>query len=527
MAPTNREANIVFKIDGANQSRQEVDKVRKAFEDFGDAGKQAAQPAVDGLEAIQRGVDKVEKKIAQGRTVTVRDVGEMAVNFKRLEDTIVKTFGSIEKAPAGIQASWKLAGDQLKRVESEVVKSNKAIEDQRNVTNQAGASWTGWGNAIDNVNPKVGALVAKIGTIGAAFTAGWTAGNQLNRLFGTDMSVWEDSLSRFGAKAGAIISALSDNVVATGNLVAAIVSGNVDEIKRAWAELEEAGKKSNQTIADAVTKYGSEWDAVHPKIGKATEEVKKHRDAIDGITESIKKLKTAKDGSTQAINDELFAITLLLPKAQEHSVQLAYRARLLQELLERTDGLSKAERARIEAIADLVRKGDELSEAEKKQIERLSWATIVGQKAVESTNQQTVSLNYLAAAQSNLADQQARVIGATEDAAEAGQVYTVWKASDEEANKEYAESLSELQKKLSNEQIAYQSVGKALSDLKTSQLAWSEGVKAMTPDADAAADAMRRLKEITEETTRALSNAAGVMQNFQAATRNAAGSEPS
>jgi hypothetical protein len=295
MAPTNREANIVFKIDGANQSRQEVDKVRKAFEDFGNAGKTAAQPAVDGLEAIQRGVDKVEKKIAQGRTVTVRDISEMAVNFKRLEDTIVHTFGAIENAPKDIQASWQLASDQLKRVEVEVVKSNKAIEDQKNVTNQAGASWSGWGNAIDNVNPKLGKLTAQLGTVAAAFTAGWTAGQKLNSFFQTDMSEWSEVSSNLGRRIGVILAALSDQIVAIFNLVKSTSSGSFSEMKRAASELGESVKKSQQTIADAFTTSGAEFDKLHPKMGATAAAAKELAEAEAKAAEETAKLAAEND----------------------------------------------------------------------------------------------------------------------------------------------------------------------------------------------------------------------------------------
>lgn len=310
-----RTANVVFKIDGASQSRQEVERVRSAFENFGDEGKKSAQKVVDATDAIQRGVDRVEKKINQGKVVTVRDVSEMAVNFQRFEQTIKQTFGAVEKAPADIQRAWKLAGDQVKRVEQEVVRSNKAIEDQKNVTNQAGASWTGWGNAIDNVSPKLGKLVSQLGTVAAGFTAGWQAGQKLNDFIQTDTQVWDHWLSGFSQRLGAFIKGSSAMTVEFIGLLKNTVTGNFGEMQKSVTAIDAVGREMWAGVVDGAT--------------KSTDATKKQAAAIADLLEAQKKAreefnllnKALADGSitTEQYNG---AILKLLPNLDEKTKKL-------------------------------------------------------------------------------------------------------------------------------------------------------------------------------------------------------------
>lgn len=196
MAPTNqRQASIVFSIDGANQSRQEVGKVRQAFEDFGDEGKKAAQKVADATDAIQRGVDRVEKKITQGKEITVRDVGQMRVNFERLGEAIEQTFGSVSEAPKDVQQAFKLAGEQIERVRTEAVKTAKAMQDTKAVTNETAGTWRGLGTEVKEASGKFGAVAGQIGLAFTALSEGWKIGTGVAKALGTDFTAMNEAMA--------------------------------------------------------------------------------------------------------------------------------------------------------------------------------------------------------------------------------------------------------------------------------------------------------------------------------------------
>lgn len=224
MAPTNREANVVFKIDGAGQSRQEIGKIRSAMEDFGDEGKKSAQKVVDAAGAIQKGIDGVEKKITQGKTVTVREVAVMAQNFGNLEKAIKETFGSVSKAPEEIQRAYKLASDQLVRVREEAVKSGKALEDQKKITNEVGASWRGLGKELQDATGKFGAAAGGAALSFKALSEGWQIGSQIAKALGTDFTALNETIDAFTSKAKVVNSSILSWLSGAGSFEAARAS---------------------------------------------------------------------------------------------------------------------------------------------------------------------------------------------------------------------------------------------------------------------------------------------------------------
>src|SRR5688500_8993888 len=114
--------DVKFSILGADNARQDLGKIRTAAEEFGDAGVKGAQRVTDAFGNIQKSVDTLEKKIAQGKTVTSKDVASMAQQFELLKEQINAAFGSLDQAPVEIQQAFKLAEQQVGGATSEVRK---------------------------------------------------------------------------------------------------------------------------------------------------------------------------------------------------------------------------------------------------------------------------------------------------------------------------------------------------------------------------------------------------------------------
>src|SRR5437868_5641560 len=102
---SDRTANVAFSVEGADQSRQDIGGVRTALEGFGDAGREVGQKVVDALQNIQDRQELVNKKISEGRVITVRDGGAMAQQFEILKKSIQDAFGTLENAPEAVQTA--------------------------------------------------------------------------------------------------------------------------------------------------------------------------------------------------------------------------------------------------------------------------------------------------------------------------------------------------------------------------------------------------------------------------------------
>jgi hypothetical protein len=213
----------------------------------------------------------------------------MAQSFAQLEGLITRMFGSIERAPAEIQAAFSQAQQQLHAVNTEVGRANDALKDNQANVQAAAGHWSGLGNAIEGMGGKAGAFVGKWGLVTAALGEGWAMGQKLNTLFGTDMSEWEEVVTRFGAKCGAIIKAASDMIVADVKLIAALFTGNVDEIKKAWKDFQTDFTAAGKTMSDTVTKWGTDWDRLHPSIKQTEERLKEATKATEEHAAAAKK----------------------------------------------------------------------------------------------------------------------------------------------------------------------------------------------------------------------------------------------
>lgn len=287
---SNRDANVRFNIEGGDRSKQEIAKIRQATEDFGDEGKKSAQKLVDAFSNIEKAEDKLTKKISQGRAVTVGDANVMIQQFAALESQILETFGSLENAPAEVQEAFGKAQQTLDRTKDKVRELTDAVDDQKGELKEGGEQWTGLGDAMNKALGPMGKVQAQMLLVGAAFKEGWSIGMQLNKFFGTDMQVWDDVVSRFGAKAHAVLKALSDNAASLIQLVISLFSGSMEEVKRSFAEVKDNFSKSWTVMTEVVTKYGAEWDALHPKIETVLEAQRKAQEEAAKLAEAKRKL---------------------------------------------------------------------------------------------------------------------------------------------------------------------------------------------------------------------------------------------
>jgi hypothetical protein len=305
MASTStRSVNVAFSISGADDSRQEIDKVRKAVEDFGDEGKAAADKLTTPLENIQREFDKVENKINSGRAVTVRDASAIGQQFELLKQQIEQTFGSLEKAPAEMQVAFKRAETQLDSTKKKVRELTDAVQDQKGELKEGGEAWTGMGDGLEKIAGKYGKVVAGAGLFAAALKEGWNLGMQFNQFVGTDMSLFEESLARVGQKFNLVIRNMADLAVAQFNLVMGVIHANKDEVIAAAKDIKNGVVKQAEDLAAVVSKTGNEWDAYAKKVGVASKATNDLAAANKAATEEKLKLKKAADDAAAALKAE-------------------------------------------------------------------------------------------------------------------------------------------------------------------------------------------------------------------------------
>ena len=282
-----RQISASFTIE-TEEGRRNLERLVESMVQMGDAGVAAAPRITQALVNVQREYDKVEQKIVEGKNVTVSSVGLMAVQYDRLKAEIREAFGTLENAPKEVQEAFRKAGTQIEQTTVKIRGATNAADDLKREVAAGGEQWGGLGDAVTKALGPMGASAAKFGLVTAAFREGVGIGNQLNQLFGTDMSEWEEVVGRFGAKGGAVIKALSDSAVSTANLVMAVLSGDMEEIKKAWKDLDSTAETTFDTLKDSVTLYGAEWDAAHPKVARATEATRDHEKAVNALAESQK-----------------------------------------------------------------------------------------------------------------------------------------------------------------------------------------------------------------------------------------------
>lgn len=226
---TSRTANVNFKINGAANSKEQVDVIRESLEKFGDSGKKAAQSVADNLLAMQRAYDKVQTKIVEGRVVTDRELKEMTVAYKRLNESIEATGKEVSDLPEAFREGHELAGKQIEITRLEVIKSNKAIEDSKKVTNEAGASWRGLGEELKDAIGKFGGAASAVGLVFKAFKEGWAIGHGVAEQMGTDFQQMDSAWANLKRSVKGYVDTLTTEGFAQATLQAIASTKNLGD----------------------------------------------------------------------------------------------------------------------------------------------------------------------------------------------------------------------------------------------------------------------------------------------------------
>lgn len=208
-----KSVNISLGVTGADAGRQEIEKIRAAAEAVGPSGTKSAQAMTDAFSNIERAADRVEKKISEGKTVTVRDGNLMLQQFTLLKNEIDRAFGSLNKAPAEIQAAFKVAESQFGATTTKVREMTSAMKDQSATIKGAAGEWSGFSDQFRKMLGPAGELVVSIGAVGGALTEGINIGMQFNKAIGADMSGAEQAAGELKDKIRLVIEQWAQGVV--------------------------------------------------------------------------------------------------------------------------------------------------------------------------------------------------------------------------------------------------------------------------------------------------------------------------
>jgi hypothetical protein len=351
----NKNATLVFRVDGSDESKQQIDKLRTSLEGYSDAGKQVAQSVTDSLTNIGREFDKLTQRETEGKNITTRELSVMVQQFNLLKQAIVNSFGSLDAAPAELQRAYAAAGQQVDLATEKVRNASAAMKNHASEVSEAGARWGGFKEAIKDAFPQLSSFIAKAGEIGGAFGAGLAIGQQFNAFLKTDMSEWNSLMEQVSTRANAIIRAIADELVAIGVVMKDVVTFNIQEIGRDTDILKQTTAQGFKTMKEAVSDTGTEWDKYAKTIGVATESGKAAAETAAKLAEEKRKL-----------SEELKKVVLSL---QQENIELQ-KQKLLKEdaelaLVNETSNLGYYKRNVDEtssALADQNRKLQELTQ---------------------------------------------------------------------------------------------------------------------------------------------------------------------
>lgn len=361
MASNNtRSVNVAFSVSGADSSRHEVEKVRKEIEDFGDEGKKSAQKFADSMAANDASWERLERAVVTGSPAIGKHFNALALQTQNFREALIATFGTAEQAPEAARAALAKYESRLESATDHVRRSKDALQEQNTELAEGGEKWTGLGDAINKSLGPLGSVQAKLGLIAAAFREGWQAGQQLNQLFGTDMSLWDEAVSRFGQKANLIIKDIADGVVAMVSATKALLTGHLGDAKKALEEMGAANQKLQKDLAASVTKYEGEWDRYAKTQKVATEETKKATDAHEKLAKTVDEgadkqdeLSEKVDKATSSIRKQTDAVKEQGDKDREATDALLYKTAGLDGLKSKTEEATAATKQHGEATQEM------------------------------------------------------------------------------------------------------------------------------------------------------------------------------
>jgi hypothetical protein len=111
---------IVSLLVDPGASKQNIDEVREALVQSGEAGSAAASSITQGLERIESGSASAMGKLASGSDVSEASLRKLAAQYVALEEAAVQAYGSIQQAPQAVQ-------DAVAKAEGQIVSVNTAV----------------------------------------------------------------------------------------------------------------------------------------------------------------------------------------------------------------------------------------------------------------------------------------------------------------------------------------------------------------------------------------------------------------
>lgn len=344
-----RNINVKFAILGADNSRQDIDKIRAAAEKFGDSGVKEANKLSAAFGNIQNAADKLEKKIQSGRQITAADVGAMTQQFDFLRESINAAFGSLEQAPQEIQDAFALAEKQTTEADAAVRKFTRSVEDHRSELDQAGERWTGFGDAIQKALGPSGAAFAKLTLAVGVATQAFQQYRQFAEPLGADFSEWDRLVDSLGTKFVRMNSEL-------GNAAIALFSGRLKDAKDALRAADAALLLSTEAHKGFKLALDAGLEGVDAFLGRQEELVKIqnfHTDAMAAGKAGQDLLRQAMQQADGSAEKYVEAINKMLPA--------------LDALKKATNESKDAEKKRQEVVDDAVKQIEDVIEALKKE----------------------------------------------------------------------------------------------------------------------------------------------------------------
>lgn len=337
MADTNRNANVSFSVRGADQSKQDLEKIRTAAEGIGTDGKQAAQGLVDAFANIEKASDRVATKISEGRVVGVRDGNLLIQQFTLLKESINSAFGSIENAPAEIQQAYKKAETQFETTTAKIKTLTTATTENKQAVAGNAAQWGGFEQQLlklAGADGVLGKLTIGIVGVAAAFKEGIQIGTTFAEAIGTNFSAAESSAQNLKSAVKSVTNAI-------------VTDGIIDGVKQ-WTAVQ-------MHLGDTITAGGKELEGYNLIVGQgvdraaalavSNEDLKKAVDiyalAQQGGTAGLKLFNDAVNGTDPSKLGK--ALTDLVPRFKE----LAGNTQIAKE---KQEELTKAQEAAIGTI---------------------------------------------------------------------------------------------------------------------------------------------------------------------------------
>lgn len=337
MASEKTSISLGFILENPKETIQDLEGIKTAVAGLGTTGDMAAQKMTDGFTNIENGAAKVAQKIHDGKRVTEEDLGGMRNQYAMLKQSIDNAYGSLDKAPAAIQAAFQKTVTQVSAVNSTLEKTETAARKSRQEFDNLGREvkkteqgFTSFGDAFQRMGGKAGSAATQIGLIGGAFDVGWQAGMRMNQFMQVDMTEWDKITASVGLKMGAILKEMADNAVASFGMIASAMQGDkagidfyMNELNATQIRMIEAVKKP---LEDYKTVSKDALDAEAKRLAQLAQLEANHKATAIAIRDE-----------TKALQDDILAQDVYTAKLVDANTQLKSRETIVGQLNSATD----------------------------------------------------------------------------------------------------------------------------------------------------------------------------------------------